>query len=165
LELDLDRLVKDSAGPEVAAQRSACGRIAVRACGSATHKRVTMAEVIHEDDVIADQRSSDQAIKQGLSKTITRRINKSKKTATPRVGGQVEVCGTVYKNFMDDDSDVVLESTTELVASAKRTSQEKRKLVIIMVGLPGRGKTYLCNKLMCYLNWCAPVQARPRTAA
>lgn len=34
------------------------------------------------------------------------------------------------------------------------THQERAKLVIIMVGLPGRGKTYLCNKLMRYLNWC-----------
>lgn len=30
---------------------------------------------------------------------------------------------------------------------------ERYKLVIVMVGLPGRGKTFLCNKLMCYLNW------------
>ncbi|KAG2490339.1 hypothetical protein HYH03_011286 [Edaphochlamys debaryana] len=29
----------------------------------------------------------------------------------------------------------------------------KNKLVIILVGLPGRGKTFLCNKLCCYLNW------------
>lgn len=29
---------------------------------------------------------------------------------------------------------------------------EKNKLVIVMVGLPGRGKTFLCNKLKCYLN-------------
>lgn len=29
----------------------------------------------------------------------------------------------------------------------------KNKLVIILVGLPGRGKTFLCNKLKCYLNW------------
>ncbi|EFJ46639.1 hypothetical protein VOLCADRAFT_30993, partial [Volvox carteri f. nagariensis] len=25
--------------------------------------------------------------------------------------------------------------------------------VIILVGLPGRGKTFLCNKIKCYLNW------------
>uniref|UniRef100_A0A7R9VHD7 6-phosphofructo-2-kinase domain-containing protein n=1 Tax=Chlamydomonas euryale TaxID=1486919 RepID=A0A7R9VHD7_9CHLO len=30
---------------------------------------------------------------------------------------------------------------------------ERTKQVIIMVGLPGRGKTFLCNKLRCYLNW------------
>lgn len=34
-----------------------------------------------------------------------------------------------------------------------RKGAEKTKLVIIMVGLPGRGKTFLCNKLKCYLNW------------
>lgn len=32
---------------------------------------------------------------------------------------------------------------------------DKQKLVIVLVGLPGRGKTFLCNKLICYLNWCA----------
>ncbi|KAG2451906.1 hypothetical protein HYH02_003681 [Chlamydomonas schloesseri] len=30
---------------------------------------------------------------------------------------------------------------------------ERTKYVIILVGLPGRGKTFLCNKLKCYLNW------------
>lgn len=30
---------------------------------------------------------------------------------------------------------------------------ERNKLIIILVGLPGRGKTFLCNKLKCYLNW------------
>lgn len=35
-----------------------------------------------------------------------------------------------------------------------RSGAQKNKLIIIMVGLPGRGKTFLCNKLKCYLNWC-----------
>lgn len=30
---------------------------------------------------------------------------------------------------------------------------DRQKLVIILVGLPARGKTFLCNKLMCYFNW------------
>ncbi|WIA42087.1 hypothetical protein OEZ86_009363 [Tetradesmus obliquus] len=34
-----------------------------------------------------------------------------------------------------------------------RSGAQKNKLIIIMVGLPGRGKTFLCNKLKCYLNW------------
>ncbi|GLC46274.1 hypothetical protein PLESTB_000596000 [Pleodorina starrii] len=29
----------------------------------------------------------------------------------------------------------------------------RTKYVIILVGLPGRGKTFLCNKIKCYLNW------------
>eukprot|EP00882_Tetradesmus_deserticola_P010245 GHRQ01010823.1.p1 GENE.GHRQ01010823.1~~GHRQ01010823.1.p1 ORF type:complete len:342 (+),score=123.45 GHRQ01010823.1:652-1677(+) len=34
-----------------------------------------------------------------------------------------------------------------------RVVLEQKKLAIILVGLPGRGKTFLCNKLKCYLNW------------
>ena len=30
---------------------------------------------------------------------------------------------------------------------------DRTKYVIILVGLPGRGKTFLCNKIKCYLNW------------
>lgn len=30
---------------------------------------------------------------------------------------------------------------------------DRQKLVIILVGLPARGKTFLCNKIMCYFNW------------
>ena len=41
-------------------------------------------------------------------------------------------------------------------AGARRQRVDRQKLIIILVGLPGRGKTFLCNKLMCYLNWCAP---------
>jgi signal recognition particle GTPase len=37
--------------------------------------------------------------------------------------------------------------------SGRRRGVDKQKLIIILVGLPGRGKTFLCNKLMCYLNW------------
>ncbi|KAF5833944.1 6-phosphofructo-2-kinase-domain-containing protein [Dunaliella salina] len=37
--------------------------------------------------------------------------------------------------------------------SLPRLGVQKNKLVIIMVGLPGRGKTFLCNKLKRYLNW------------
>ena len=35
----------------------------------------------------------------------------------------------------------------------RRPRVDRQKLIIILVGLPGRGKTFLCNKLMCYLNW------------
>ena len=30
---------------------------------------------------------------------------------------------------------------------------DRQKLIVCLVGLPARGKTFLCNKLMCYLNW------------
>jgi len=30
---------------------------------------------------------------------------------------------------------------------------DRQKLVIILVGLPARGKTFICNKIMCYFNW------------
>ncbi|KAG1677472.1 hypothetical protein FOA52_001928 [Chlamydomonas sp. UWO 241] len=37
--------------------------------------------------------------------------------------------------------------------SGETTIAVKNKMVIIMVGLPARGKTFLCNKLRSYLNW------------
>lgn len=37
--------------------------------------------------------------------------------------------------------------------SKRMNRVDRQKLIIILVGLPGRGKTFLCNKLMCYLNW------------
>mmetsp|Transcript_6882 Transcript_6882/g.17136 ORF Transcript_6882/g.17136 Transcript_6882/m.17136 type:complete len:656 (-) Transcript_6882:490-2457(-) len=47
-------------------------------------------------------------------------------------------------------------ATTSVATSPRvppRTRLQRNKLIIIMVGLPGRGKTFLCNKLVCYLNW------------
>ena len=38
-------------------------------------------------------------------------------------------------------------------SQSTRVAVEKNKLVIIMVGLPARGKTFLCNKVRGYLNW------------
>ncbi|CAG9464718.1 unnamed protein product [Pedinophyceae sp. YPF-701] len=42
-------------------------------------------------------------------------------------------------------------------ARPKRPLVRKHKQIIIMVGLPGRGKTFLCNKLRYYLNWLGHV--------
>ena len=39
---------------------------------------------------------------------------------------------------------------------------EKNKLIIVIVGLPGRGKTFLCNKLVSYLSWYATTSTRIR---
>uniref|UniRef100_A0A383W1K9 6-phosphofructo-2-kinase domain-containing protein n=1 Tax=Tetradesmus obliquus TaxID=3088 RepID=A0A383W1K9_TETOB len=48
-------------------------------------------------------------------------------------------------------------SSSSLYAAGQNNTHrvvlEQKKLAIILVGLPGRGKTFLCNKLKCYLNW------------
>ncbi len=46
-------------------------------------------------------------------------------------------------------------------AAAPAAAAQRSKLIIVMVGLPGRGKTFLCNKLKCYLNWCGSCDATP----
>lgn len=58
----------------------------------------------------------------------------------------------------DDETETGAEDESNVQPNYKivpppKTRPEKNKLVIIMVGLPGRGKTFLCNKLKCYLNW------------
>ena len=41
-----------------------------------------------------------------------------------------------------------------ITARRGRKRVDRQRLIVILVGLPARGKTFLCNKLMCYLNWC-----------
>jgi 6-phosphofructo-2-kinase/fructose-2,6-biphosphatase len=40
-----------------------------------------------------------------------------------------------------------------VVYKPKPKNVHRQKLVIVVVGLPARGKTFLCNKLMRYFNW------------
>eukprot|EP00882_Tetradesmus_deserticola_P015146 GHRQ01016127.1.p2 GENE.GHRQ01016127.1~~GHRQ01016127.1.p2 ORF type:complete len:124 (+),score=40.57 GHRQ01016127.1:90-461(+) len=53
-----------------------------------------------------------------------------------------------------EDEDPTNKAAISQRSKAMRSGAQKTKLIIIMVGLPGRGKTFLCNKLKCYLNWC-----------
>jgi 6-phosphofructo-2-kinase/fructose-2,6-biphosphatase len=54
-----------------------------------------------------------------------------------------------------DDGNGCREGVDKFGCEVRRKLVEKHKLIIVMVGLPGRGKTFLCNKLCSYLNWCA----------
>jgi hypothetical protein len=74
---------------------------------------------------------------------------------------------SVDEDDSDDNEDTFQQSGTrellhadstnkiEIISKAPKLKKgaERSKLVIILVGLPGRGKTFLCNKLKCYLNW------------
>jgi len=52
-----------------------------------------------------------------------------------------------------DDANGGIEDESVGGCEQRRKLVEKHKLIIVMVGLPGRGKTFLCNKLCSYLNW------------
>ncbi|GIL74841.1 hypothetical protein Vretimale_2423 [Volvox reticuliferus] len=55
---------------------------------------------------------------------------------------------------IDDDDRHSQDSTNKSAILLKPPKAPNRtKYVIILVGLPGRGKTFLCNKIKCYLNW------------
>jgi signal recognition particle GTPase len=102
-------------------------------------------------EVLEDDRHSDPDARASMRRELSQAISRRQNSITPRVA-VAEVCDKVYRLNMSEDEEN-LESTASLTGRLN-TSQEKRKLVIILVGLPGRGKTYLCNKLICYLNWC-----------
>lgn len=90
---------------------------------------------------------------------ILRSWRKSEKDDSPSA---VKLRGAAV-NFKDlnlslDDASDDEESLHHSEASSSSPKQPRQKamrnkLIIIMVGLPGRGKTFLCNKLKCYLNW------------
>lgn len=58
-------------------------------------------------------------------------------------------------NILVEDDSVHEESSDQRIHHSSELERfvEKDKLIIFMVGLPGRGKTFLCNKLVSYLNW------------
>lgn len=72
-----------------------------------------------------------------------------------------ERTGSMGSMMLENSTEVGLceEDATNKTAILKQQGKllpkvpERSKLVIILVGLPGRGKTFLCNKLKCYLNW------------
>jgi len=64
----------------------------------------------------------------------------------------------VESDSEEDDAGVPGDETAGQGPSAtparrKRVLVERHKLIIILVGLPGRGKTFLCNKIKSYLTW------------
>jgi Mrp family chromosome partitioning ATPase len=52
-----------------------------------------------------------------------------------------------------DGSAAAAAATPRAPAQPTFSGPQRNKLIVIMVGLPGRGKTFLCNKLRCYLSW------------
>ncbi|KAH7617284.1 putative 6-phosphofructo-2-kinase/fructose-2,6-bisphosphatase [Nannochloris sp. 'desiccata'] len=65
-----------------------------------------------------------------------------------------------YSALADEISDPGSAATSPMADGTPRPSSRRRgkrvdrqKLVIILVGLPARGKTFICNKIMCYFNW------------
>jgi 6-phosphofructo-2-kinase len=118
-----------------------------------------MLEINEHDEADQAERSSCHMVTRDISQTLRERralrgISLGHSTPRANTNAVSEVMDTVYRRVNDDEGAEPQASSVDLLNSAK-TSQEKKKLILIMVGLPGRGKTYLCNKLMCYLNWCA----------
>jgi hypothetical protein len=58
-----------------------------------------------------------------------------------------------HESAYHEDEDPTNKAAIIQRSKSMRSGAQKNKLIIIMVGLPGRGKTFLCNKLKCYLNW------------
>lgn len=104
---------------------------------------------------------------QKLSRTASvRNPGKQGKQGTPRAkGAQAEFRDTIHRVHASQDVGSGCEPVQEDPVSPRGPTEEKRKLVIILVGLPGRGKTYLCNKLMCYLNWYDLLLSQPMCAS
>lgn len=64
-----------------------------------------------------------------------------------------DVTGPDRTSTDDPQPDLGKPRTISTQRSKRIHRVDRQKLIIILVGLPGRGKTFLCNKLMCYLNW------------
>jgi hypothetical protein len=61
--------------------------------------------------------------------------------------------GSALSQYYSMDEDPTNKALIYNGRMARTVGVQRNRLVIILVGLPGRGKTFLCNKLKCYLNW------------
>jgi hypothetical protein len=91
---------------------------------------------------VANGRSARE-LKRMLSSSVS-----FKDLSLPQVDLNLSEDDTSDASDQENSADYLAELTLNAVAKP-----DKKKLVIVLVGLPGRGKTFLCNKLKCYLNW------------
>jgi len=61
--------------------------------------------------------------------------------------------------------DVIIAASDDSEDESEPASEREEAGEGGMRRLPGRGKTFLCNKLMCYLNWCAAAAAAEANTA
>jgi len=86
-------------------------------------------------------------------------LSSSVNSVEPRRGYVTHFRDTLIRHTLDEAA-VEEEGpsyASALLASPRPKRLEKAKLVIVLVGLPGRGKTYVGNKIVGYLQWCAGV--------
>lgn len=69
------------------------------------------------------------------------------------VSNQSDVAAQERTSTDEPQADLGTQKSLRPQRSKRMHRVDRQKLIIILVGLPGRGKTFLCNKLMCYLNW------------
>lgn len=115
-----------------------------------------MAEVIDSDLDVLHTAESVESMNKSLTQALSMRRGG---VAQKLKSGAIVRDQNLYTELdaskpLSSQAEEDLSNTAEIYRQAQKTSQERRKLVIVMVGLPGRGKTYLCNKLVCYLDWC-----------
>jgi 6-phosphofructo-2-kinase len=112
----------------------------------------SLAHSINNNANINDEKRN-QLFKEKYNKLITTSMERIESQETAVITTQSNSNNTSNSNISSSVFDIPCQTVSKNSPNGQSNFAISDKLVVVMIGLPARGKSYLSNKLVRYLNW------------